>query len=308
MTMPQPTRFALKVRRPSWAASNVTVAVNGQAQNAAAIGLQQRSSYLTIDREWKTGDRVDVRLPMSLHTEAMPDNPRMIAIMYGPSAPQVGRVKTPSIPAFVGDVPTLTAKIVRDSRGAMQFRTPGLTEPREVTLLPFYRIVDQRYTVYWNVYSPDEWKAHTTELAATDARRKDAERRTIDFVAVHDAASEREHGLQSENTTDGYFEGRRTREARNGWFSYQVKIAPSGSTTLVCSYRGSEGRRRVFDVLVDGQKVATETLDYHPTEQLDREYAIPDSLTRGKERVTIMFQAQTDTTAGAVIEVRTVAR
>src|SRR5439155_6741383 len=139
---------------------------------------------------------------------------------YGPSAPQVGRVKTPSIPAFVGDVPTLTAKIVRDSRGAMQFRTPGLTEPREVTLLPFYRIVDQRYTVYWNVYSPDEWKAHTTELAATDARRKDAERRTIDFVAVHDAASEREHGLQSENTTDGYFEGRRTSEARNGWFRY----------------------------------------------------------------------------------------
>ena len=39
---------------------------------------------MTIDREWKSGDRIDVRLPMRLHVEAMPDNPEMIAVMYGP--------------------------------------------------------------------------------------------------------------------------------------------------------------------------------------------------------------------------------
>jgi uncharacterized protein len=85
-------------------------------------------------------------------------------------------------------------------------------------------------------------------------------------------------------------------------------VASIGPTTLVCAYRGSEGRRRVFDVLVDEQKLATETLEHHPTEQRDREYTIPESLTRGKDGVTIRFQAQTDTTAGAVIEVRTVER
>ena len=74
----------------------------------------------------------------------------------------------------------------------------------------------------------------------------------------------------------------------------------------MCAYRGSEGRRRSFDVLVDGEKVATETLEYHPAEQLDKEYAIPDALTRGKTKVTIRFQARADTTAGALIEVRTV--
>src|SRR5262245_44558 len=323
MTMAQPTRLALKVRRPSWATSNVLLAVNDQNQDGVAF---QRDGYLTIEREWRSGDRVDVRLPMSLHTEAMPDNPKMVAFMYGPivlagdlgkdgldqarrygpSAPQVGRVKTPVVPAIVGDVKTVTTKLVPDNRGPLQFRTTRLTQPHEVTLLPFYRIVDQRYTVYWNVYSQEEWKARTSDVAATEARRKDVERRTIDLVAVHDADSERGHGLKSENATDGYVEGRRTREARNGGFSYDVKVAPSGPTTIVCSYRGSEGRRRVFDVLVDGQKVTTETLEYHPTEQLDREYAIPDSLTRGKERVTIRFQAQTDATAGALIEIRTI--
>src|SRR5206468_12732255 len=110
--------------------------------------------------------------------------------------------------------------------------------------------------------------------------------RTIDLVTVADAEHERAHALTSENATDGFFEGRRTREARNGWFSYTMKVSPGSPTTIICAYRGSEGRRRVFDILVDGEKIATETLEYHPTEQLDKEYVIPEALTRGKTSVT----------------------
>ena len=61
----------------------------------------------------------------------------------------------------------------------------------------------------------------------------------------------------------------------------------------------------MFDILVDGHRLATETLEYHPTEELDKEYPIPEALTRGKDHVTIRFQAKPDATAGAVIEVRT---
>jgi hypothetical protein len=85
-----------------------------------------------------------------------------------------------------------------------------------------------------------------------------------------------------------------------------LKAAPDRPVTLVCTYRGSEGRRRSFDVLVDGQKIAAESLEYHPTEPLDREYALPESLTRGKDHVTVTFQAQPQSTAGAVIGVRTI--
>jgi hypothetical protein len=172
--------------------------------------------------------------------------------------------------------------------------------------VPFYRIVDQRYTVYWNVYSPEEWKARGAAAAAADARRGDVERRTIDRVVVDDTASEQAHALKSENATDGFFEARKTREARGGWFSYELKTAGDAPVAIVATYRGSEGRRRVFDVLVDDQKIATESLEYHPAEELDREYAIPGAITRGKDRVTVKFQAQPETTAGALIEVRTV--
>src|SRR2546425_12180766 len=101
--------------------------INGKAEPTAAAP----ESYATVDREWKNGDRIAVRLPMSLHTEAMPDDPNMIAVMYGPivlagdlgkeglesikrygpSAPPLGRVKTPVIPVLVGDVKAVTSKI-----------------------------------------------------------------------------------------------------------------------------------------------------------------------------------------------------
>jgi len=325
LKLSKPARFALRVRRPSWS-TGMTMSVNGQPmpQQRADPG---QAFYVTLDREWKDGDRVDVKLPMQLHTEALPDNPKMVAMMYGPmvlvgdlgteglenvkrygpSAPQMGRVKTPVIPVFVGSAADLTARIERD--GKMQFRTKGLAQPHDVTLVPLYRIVDQRYNVYWNLLTPDEWNARRAETAAADARRKAVDDRTIDRVDVNAADSEKAHQLASDKSTDGFFEGKRIREARGGWFSYLLKVAPDRPVTVVAGYRGSEGRRRTFDVLVDGEKIATETLEYHPTEQLDREYAIPETLTRGKSAITVRFQAQGDnSTAGALIDLRTVDR
>jgi DUF1680 family protein len=321
LTPAEPARLALKVRYPSWARSGMTVAINGKPAPLSATP----GSYATIERVWRAGDRIDVRLPLSLHTEAMPDDPNTIAVMYGPivlagdlgkeglenvkrygpSAPPVGRVKTPAIPAFVGDVASVTSKIAPLAGTRLHFTTRGLAQPHEVTLLPFYQVVDQRYTVYWNVLSPAGWDRRKTETASAEARRTELDRRTIDVVDVNDAQAERDHEYRGERATEGYFEGRRTREARGGWFSYQLKIAPDQPVTVVCAY-GGEGRRRSFDVVVDGQTVATESLEYHPSEQLDREYALPLDLTRGKERVTVKFQAQPASTAGAVINVRTV--
>jgi uncharacterized protein len=167
-------------------------------------------------------------------------------------------------------------------------------------------VVEQRYTVYWNVLSPAEWEQRKTDRAAVEALRHDFERRTIDRINIDAPENEQQHAYQGESVSEGYFEGRRTREARGGWFSYQLQVSPDRPVTLVCAYRGSEGRQRTFDVIVEGQNVATESLEYHPTEQLDREYALPEALTRGKDRVTVTFRAQPSSTAGAVIEVRTV--
>jgi hypothetical protein len=318
----KPVKLALKIRRPSWAGSGFEITVNGRREAVPAAP----GSYAVVDREWKDGDVVRLRLPMSLRLEAMPDDPRVVALLfgpivlagdlgregldearrYGPSAPQMGRVKPVIVPAFVGEVKDVLAKVKPAPGVPLAFETRGLGRPADVRLVPFYKAADNRYTVYWNVLSPEEWAKRKSEREAAESRRREIERKTVDAVLVENEQSELEHGLKGESLSLGEFEGKRTRQARRGWFSYELNVLPDAPITLVCTYVGSEGRRRAFDVLVDGEKVATQQLDIHPTELFDVEYALPEAATKGKSRVTVRFQALPDATAGSVVEVRTV--
>ena len=75
-----PVRVALRLRIPWWATHGGRVRVNGETLPAFATP----SSYIVLDRVWKTGDRVDLELPMDLSTQSMPDDPGLQAVMYGP--------------------------------------------------------------------------------------------------------------------------------------------------------------------------------------------------------------------------------
>jgi uncharacterized protein len=182
----------------------------------------------------------------------------------------------------------------------------GIGRPCDVTLVPFYSVSQQRYTVYWKRYSAGEWERWQSRLTEVAAREKDLERRAVDSVTVGSEESERTHGFKGEKATEGTFEGRRWREATDGWLSYDLKTAPGKQVTLVCTYRGSEGRRRAFDILVDGERIAGEELLNHPTELFQMEYAIPERLTRGRERITVRFQALPGATAGSIFDVRVI--
>jgi DUF1680 family protein len=324
-TAERPASLDLKVRQPFWAASGMTITVNGKTRTypPSAAG-----DYVTITGSWKTGDTVDIRLPMSLRLEAMPDDPNVVAMMYGPvllagdlgteglaeikrygpSAPPVGRAKTPVVPIFVIDRAGLLEHVTPLTGTPLTFRTKGVGQPNDVTLIPFYKASNVRYTVYWNVYSVAEWKRRKTELTAIESRHRDIQTHTLDFVDLGNAESERAHAYGSANADQTFFEGRAGREARNGWFSYEFAVPGDKLVALVCTYRGGEGRGRVFDIFVDGQKVATETLPYHPTELLDIEYAIPEELTKGKQRLTVKFEPHTDAATAAVFEIRIVPR
>ena len=322
-TAAKPVRMAVKVRYPSWATSGITVAVNGERQPVDG----KPGSYVSIEREWKTGDTIRVQLPMTLHMEGLPDDPHFQALMYGPvvlagdlgtaglekvnrygpSAPPVGRVSPITVPSFVADSPQQVLAHVKPVAGKpLTFQTSGLGQPDEVTLIPLYKTFEPRYTVYWTVYKPAEYEKVKADAAALAAHRKEIEGRTIDTVDVSSDASEQAHAFASESAGQGFVEGRRWRDTRGGFISYTLKVQPDKPLTLVCTFRGSEGQRRVFDILVDGQKVATENLEYHPTELLDKEYAVPEALTRGKNQIIVRLVPQANARTGGVVEIRTV--
>jgi hypothetical protein len=70
---------------------------------------------------------------------------------------------------------------------------------------------------------------------------------------------------------------------------------------LLCTYWGRESGAREFDIFVDNQKIATENLGGgRQNDFIEKTYAIPEVLTRGKEKVTIKFQALPGNRAGGV--------
>jgi len=324
-TADKPVRLAVKVRFPAWATSGMTLTVNGAVQPST----EKPGSFVTVERVWKTGDSLAIRLPMVLRTEAMPDNPKVVAVLYGPillagdlgkegltpavrygpSAPPVRRMALPAVPGLVGDPRTLVSAIKPVAGSPLTFRTSGIGKPTEITFIPFYRASDSRYAAYWNVYGAAEWEQHAAERAAAEARQRSLPARTVDTVDLGAPDSEKAHEYQGPGATQADFDGRLGREAVHGaWFSYALKVRPDAPLALAVTCRGSEGRRRVFDVFVDGEKIATETLPYHPTELLDMEYPIPDALTRGKTRVVVRFQPQDQASTAQVFEIRTLAR
>jgi len=68
-TLPSETDFTLNLRIPGWCAQ-ASVAVNG----AAVAGPFKAGSYLTLSRTWRTGDTVELRLPMAVRVVEVKDD------------------------------------------------------------------------------------------------------------------------------------------------------------------------------------------------------------------------------------------
>lgn len=75
----RPVRFPLYLRIPRWC-RKAAVAVNGKALEVKAEPL----SYLVVTREWKEGDSVRLRLPMSISLRTWEKNQNAVSVDYGP--------------------------------------------------------------------------------------------------------------------------------------------------------------------------------------------------------------------------------
>ena len=130
--------------------------LNGKV--ARRIGRAGQLSLL--HRTWKTGDRIEMDLPMHLHAEAMPDDPQVQAFLYGPLvlAGDLG-VEGITEAAFQGTtdirIPALRAASadpaswIKPSDKPLTFQTTG--QKQNVTLVPLNSLFNRRYTVYWQV-------------------------------------------------------------------------------------------------------------------------------------------------------------
>jgi DUF1680 family protein len=315
----KPTSIALKIRHPAWAENGMEVLVNNQMEKLGP----QSGNYFILRREWHDGDEVKIQLPMKLHTEFLPGTTNEIALLYGPIvlAGELGTkdmpdrplahnqtdfntVPDPSVPVFVGDAAGLLAQVERVPGDATKFRTHGLARPDDVTLIPFYQMHRQRYSVYWKLLSEDAWANQKAELAVAEARRIAEEARTVDVVRPGEQQSETDHKLAGEKTETGEFIGRKWRHAGN-WFSYEMKVAADAPQELAVTFWGSDAGSREFDILVDEKILATQKLDNNRPEVFyDAVFPLPAALLKDKQTITVKFSAHPASLAGGVYGVR----
>ncbi len=323
-----PVHATLQIRCPAWT-RGMTVAVNGRVQKIAA----SHGAYLCVPGHWKSGDMVDITLPMHLHSEAMPDNPQRIALLYGPLvlAGQLGtdglaapmpyaegdqnvysHASNPPAPVFVTEHPSLDSWIKPVAGQPLTFQTVGAGRPAEVTLKPFYSTCFSRYTVYWDTFTPDAWRQHEAEYQAALEKQRQLDARTVDELHPGEQQSEHDHRLQGSKSSsgDGPNGAGRWRDASGGGsFSFDLKCLPDTPLDLLCTYWGSDTGNRVFDILVDGAKVASETLNAaHPGIYFDAVYPIDAALTAGKMQITVRFQAKPGAMAGGLFGCRLMRR
>jgi DUF1680 family protein len=157
--------LTLHIRVPEWTAAGGSVSINGKPSEV----FTQPGSYLSIRRAWRSGDRVEVKLPLSLRSCPLPGNSAMQAAMYGPimlagvisneTAPPELTLTGEPLPKKYPD-PQPAPKIDAKAGDSINWMEPvstrdltfrAATKDKTIAVMPWNRITSERYVVYWDV-------------------------------------------------------------------------------------------------------------------------------------------------------------
>jgi len=308
----EPFKLSVKIRYPYWAAKGIQISVNGNPIKVEA----EPGSFVEVGQKWKNGDKIEVKFPFTLRLEAMPDNPSRVAVFNGPVV--LAGVLGPDPDSLSVDpmyVPVLMTKeknpekwLTPVSGEFNTFKTHEVGKPRDVVLKPFYKTHECHYSVYWDTYDDKEWAAHEAAYQNEQKKKKELELKTIDRFRIGEMQPERAHNFKDEKSSVVEYKSRKAREAdREGWFSFDMKITKGKPAALNVEYWGGYTGSKTFDILVDDVVIATQNIsNAAPGKFIDIVYDIPESLRKGKDKITVKLVPHLGHRAGPVFMVRTI--
>lgn len=132
---PKAASLAINFRIPAWA-EGASLSVNGKSQSAAA------GTFARIEREWKSGDRIELELPMTPRLEPVDaQHPDVVALLVGP------------LVLFGSQAPGLTrAQLLAPQRMAPGVWNVSLGADRVMKMVRWTSIAeDEPYTTYLRV-------------------------------------------------------------------------------------------------------------------------------------------------------------
>ena len=323
-TVDSPKPLEVSIRRPWWAGQGYTLAVNGEpVKNVSAA-----DSYINISRTWNSGDTISMTLPKELHKDVLPDDPDKAALMWGPLVLAAdmgprdrggggggrGRGAAPAEPIFISAAKAVAGWLKPESDAntkEAEFKATATLPSggsEDFNFVPFYRMHNRSYGIYFDVMTQDDYAKRGGAVAAQQASLDRLKAATVGFAQPGQMQTERDFNYQAgEDSAPVVVQDHAGRNATS-WFSMDVPVEDTHPMVMIVTYSNEEAAARTFDVLVDGEKVGQRTSPHRsPEEQVkfdDVEYKLSEALVKGKSKVTVKFQADTGSRVGNVYGIR----
>ncbi|MFP9098956.1 beta-L-arabinofuranosidase domain-containing protein [Flavobacterium sp. RHBU_24] len=318
-------KFSVFIRKPHWVTEGFGIKVNGKTVSYT----QNTEGYVQIDRTWKSGDNISVSLPMNNSVEYLPDNSAWVSFLHGPivmaaptgtkdltglraddsrwghiaGGPMYPLPDAPLLASNDNDLSTAMHKVSTAQPLTYEISSlivqPGF---KNLELVPFYKVHDSRYMLYWPVAKKDGVKQRQEELAQLDERYIKLAARTVDAVAPGEQQPENDHGMVAEQSETGIFKNTHWRSSA-AYFSYRLRINPQAKTLGVTYYGKESGRE--FDIFINDTKLIHVTLQGIDADALiTKEYALPENVKAEKGTITVKFVASPGSKTASIYDVR----
>lgn len=324
----KPKNLNIHVRYPSWVeAGMMKVFVNNKPVDFS----NGPSSYISINRKWKTGDVIRVSLPMETKTEALPDNSAWISFVHGPivlgaktseknldgliaDGSRMGHIANGPLysleeaPIIISNQKEFTPVLQPVQGKALTYTASNLIyqeKYKNLVLVPFFQIHDARYMLYWPVSTLDKIKTSQNALREQEELKLSLEAATVDQIAPGEQQPESDHGFMGDKTETGVFRDKHWRDAK-GWFSYELRNPEKGARKLRLTYYGGD-KNRNFDIYINDFLIKTVVLDGSlGNEFVEVDYSLPQEVidkASGKP-LKLKFVAHPGSVAGGIYYIR----
>ncbi|VTR28484.1 glycoside hydrolase family 127 protein [Sphingobacterium thalpophilum] len=326
-------RLKILVRYPLWLKKgefNLTISGRNYAKDAGP------GEYVVIDRLWQNGDVINMHSKLRFHFEQLPFNPDYIALFRGPilmgakvgtdhldglvagdhrwghiaSGPLVSLFDTPIL---IGEREQLISRLNQAQAvdgDSLHYKLPSSLihgNVHNLLLQPFYQIHDSRYMMYWLSMTEAKFNTLQKEMATKEQEKVALDQRTADMITLGEQQPEIDHLLKGENLSKGVHQGESWRQTpEGGTLSFEFRTVNKQPLELIVRYWGYESGNKKFDILVDGQVLASEDIvkRWEQSKFFDVVYPIPAAWTKNKESINITFRAKPHNSTGRIFQVR----
>lgn len=320
--------FAIKIRKPWWVkADSLDISIDGKTESAK-VGAD---GYVMLEREWKSGDKIRVGLPMQITAEPFKGVANFAAIMYGPvllASPVKdegginfhwgeegvndhiarGRVLPVSNMPFINSTPeSITRHVHEKPGGGLEFEIEktSLFNSDGVVLKPFYKTHHTRYNMLFGMGGAHDYEKFLEKYEDKAAKAKlELQQRTLDSLTPGQQQPEVDHKMKTDNSRSGSAgDGRPWRDAF-GFFEYELRGKADAPLVVYAEYFSGDRGGRDFTISVNGTAIAEESLQGGQSAgYYIKEYEIPEDIRRAADGVfKVRFEAKPGNVAGGIFE------